>query len=66
MLKMVSARENPKLDNLARPQPIQITAVPTCFQDSKTFKISKFDCIICDFFEECKKATYSGFKSNST
>lgn len=51
---MVSAREKPNIHDVERPQPIPITAVPSCFQDLKTFKPSKFDCIICDFFEECR------------
>lgn len=51
---MVSAHENPRIYDVERPQPIHVSAVPTCFQDSKTFRASKFDCIICDFFEECK------------
>ena len=55
---MVSAREDPHIDDVARPQPIHVKAVPSCFQDSKTFKPSKFDCIICDFFEDCKQVAY--------
>lgn len=51
---MVSAHENPRIDDVERPQPIPVRAVPSCFQDSKSFRASKFDCIICDFFEKCK------------
>ncbi|NVM54956.1 MAG: hypothetical protein HWN66_14725 [Candidatus Helarchaeota archaeon] len=56
---MVSARENPHIDDVKRLQPIYVRAVPPCFQDSKTFKISRFDCILCDFFDECKKSACS-------
>ncbi len=54
---MVSAHENPRIDDVERPQPIPVRAVPTCYQDLKTFRVSKFECIMCDFFEECRKVT---------
>ena len=54
---MVSAHENPRIDDVERPQPIHVSAVPTCYQDLKTFRATRFDCIGCDFFEDCKRAT---------
>jgi len=53
---MVSAREEQNIDNLSRPEPIDVSAVPSCFQNQKIFKANRFDCIICDFFEACKSA----------
>jgi len=53
---MVSAREEQNIENVKRPEPINVQAVPKCFQDGKTFKVSRFECIMCDYFEECKKA----------
>ena len=50
---MVSAREKQDLDEVNRPQPIDVRGVPKCFQDGKTFKKSRFECIMCDFFDEC-------------
>ena len=52
---MVSANEKQDLDNLKVPEPISVKAVPPCFQDKKTFRVNKFDCILCNFFDECKK-----------
>lgn len=53
---MVSAKENQDLDNVQKPEPIDVKSVPACFQDGKTFRTSRFECIMCDFFDECKKA----------
>ncbi|MHA1309284.1 MAG: hypothetical protein ACTSWR_06620 [Candidatus Helarchaeota archaeon] len=53
---MVSDRIEQNIDNLKRPEPITVKSVPACFQDGKTFKTSRFECVMCDFFEECKKA----------
>ena len=55
---MVSAREEQNIDKVNRPQPINVRSVPNCFQDLKTFRGSRFDCIVCDFFEDCKKAKF--------
>jgi hypothetical protein len=56
---MVSAKENSNIDdiinNLARPQPISVKAPPACYQDGKAFNKTKMDCILCDFFDTCKK-----------
>ncbi|MHA1310060.1 MAG: hypothetical protein ACTSWR_00235 [Candidatus Helarchaeota archaeon] len=32
-----------------------IKSIPSCFQDFKTFKKNRFECIICDFFNDCGK-----------
>jgi hypothetical protein len=56
---MVSARENPNIDDMEKPQPFRIQAVPPCYQDLKTYRQTKFKCIMCDFFEECKIAAQS-------
>ena len=53
---MVSAHEKQNIDNVMRPQPISVRSVPECYQDIKTFRYSRFECSICDFFENCKKA----------
>ncbi|MHA1232001.1 MAG: hypothetical protein ACTSPQ_15285 [Candidatus Helarchaeota archaeon] len=53
---MVSAHEKQNIDNVMRPQPISVRSVPECYQDKKTFRSSRFECIVCDFFENCKKA----------
>ncbi|MHA1268391.1 MAG: hypothetical protein ACTSPY_01270 [Candidatus Helarchaeota archaeon] len=53
---MVSSREKQDLDSVIRPQPIQVKAVPKCYQDLKTFRSSRFECVMCDFFEHCKNA----------
>ncbi|MHA1269176.1 MAG: hypothetical protein ACTSPY_05255 [Candidatus Helarchaeota archaeon] len=52
---MVSDKIEQNLDNLKRPQPINVNSVPSCFQDGKTFKTSRFECVMCDFFDDCKK-----------
>ncbi|NVM30127.1 MAG: hypothetical protein HWN65_14885 [Candidatus Helarchaeota archaeon] len=56
---MVSAKENTNVDeilnNLMRPQPILVTAPPECYQDGKTFRKSRFDCIACDCFDSCSQ-----------
>ena len=53
---MVTDRIDQNLDNVKRPQPIDVKSVPACFQDGHTFKTSKFECIMCDFFEDCKNS----------
>ncbi|MFX1452137.1 MAG: hypothetical protein ACFFCM_14975 [Promethearchaeota archaeon] len=56
---MVTAKENPSIDDLHRPQPIGITAPPACFQDGTTFQKTKMDCILCDYFDDCKKIKFT-------
>ncbi|MHA1263789.1 MAG: hypothetical protein ACTSRS_00995 [Candidatus Helarchaeota archaeon] len=55
---MVSAKENSNIDEilneLMKPQPIPVQAPPECYQDGKTFRKSRFDCLDCDFFDSCK------------
>ncbi|MHA1231248.1 MAG: hypothetical protein ACTSRP_14405 [Candidatus Helarchaeota archaeon] len=52
---MVAEKIEQNLDNVKRPEPIGVKSIPKCFQDGKTFKVSRFECIMCDFFEDCKK-----------
>jgi len=56
--KVVSAKENSNIDEilneLMKPQPIPVQAPPECYQDGKTFRKSRFDCLDCDFFDSCK------------
>ncbi|NVM54336.1 MAG: hypothetical protein HWN66_11595 [Candidatus Helarchaeota archaeon] len=55
---MVSAEEKVNIDdvlnNLMKPQPISVMAPSECYQDGKTFRKTRFDCIECDFFDSCK------------
>ncbi|MFX1296337.1 MAG: hypothetical protein ACFFD2_15980 [Promethearchaeota archaeon] len=55
---MVSTEEdtsiNEILDGLIKPQPISVKAPPSCYQDGKTYRKSRFSCIDCDFFDSCK------------
>ena len=55
---MVSAKDNQDIDNLLndlmKPQPINVKAPPECYQDGKTYRKTRFDCLDCDFFESCK------------
>ncbi len=57
MVCMVSTDEEIHIDDLERLQPIPVKAVPPCFQNRNSFKPSRFDCIICDFFESCWKVS---------
>ncbi|HUX99349.1 MAG TPA: hypothetical protein VMV49_07325 [Candidatus Deferrimicrobium sp.] len=54
---MVSAKENEAIDDLLndlmKPQPISVKAPPACYQDGKTYRKDKLDCILCDFFDSC-------------
>ncbi|MFX1299037.1 MAG: hypothetical protein ACFFD2_29785 [Promethearchaeota archaeon] len=54
---MVSAKENSGIDDilnsLSRPNPISVKAPPDCYQDGKTYRKSRFDCLECDFFDSC-------------
>ncbi|MHA1298129.1 MAG: hypothetical protein ACTSO9_01645 [Candidatus Helarchaeota archaeon] len=52
---MVSAKENPNINDVNRPQPISIKAPPNCYQDGSTFRQTKVDCILCDHFIDCRK-----------
>ncbi|MHA1300633.1 MAG: hypothetical protein ACTSO9_14545 [Candidatus Helarchaeota archaeon] len=56
---MVSANEKPSIDDVNRPQPIGLAAPPSCFQDGHTFRKTDMDCILCDYFNDCKKAKYA-------
>ncbi|MHA1378676.1 MAG: hypothetical protein ACTSRG_09865 [Candidatus Helarchaeota archaeon] len=62
---MVSAKENPKLDDVNRPQPICVKVPPDCYQDGRTFKQTDVNCILCDYFVSCKKAKKIGSWKNT-
>ena len=55
---MVTANERPNIDDVNRPQPIGVSAPPSCYQDGVTFKKTNMDCILCDHFDACKKIKY--------
>lgn len=50
---MVSV-ERPNIEDVKRPEPIRLAAPPECFQDGNTYRKSDMDCILCDFFDNCK------------
>jgi len=52
---MVFIGKNKNLKFKKTSNQINIRSIPNCFQDKNTFKLKRFTCIICDFFDECKE-----------